>query len=180
MERNNFLVGIDCITYNHRNYIVDAMNGFTMQQTNFPFVAVIVDDASTDGEPEVINNYLEEYFDLSPESEARQWENEEACYVYARHKENKNCYFAVVFLKTNYHSKGKSKDIHTDQWLSEVKYIATCEGDDYWTHHLKLQMQVDFLMKNTRIGLVYTDFDKLYQTIGKQELQVNITCISLV
>lgn len=156
MESNtNFLVGICCVTYNHRNYIVDAMNGFTMQQTNFPFVAVIVDDASTDGEPEVINNYIEENFDLSLKSEACQWENEEARYVFAQHKENKNCYFAVVFLKTNYYSQNKSKNIHTDQWLSDVKYVALCEGDDYWTNPNKLQVQAEFMESHTDYSMCF-------------------------
>lgn len=167
MEGKNFMVGIRCLTYNHRNYIIDAMNGFTMQQTNFPFVAVIVDDASTDGEPEVINNYLEEYFDLSPESEARQWENEEACYVYARHKENKNCYFAVVLLKTNYYSKKKSKDNLFDQWLSDVKYIALCEGDDYWTHPQKLQSQVDFMENHNGFMICFHKVGVLMQPTGE-------------
>lgn len=157
-ELPNFLVGISCMTYNHHDYIQDAMNGFTMQQTTFPFVAVIVDDASTDGEPEVIRNYLENHFDLSPESEARQWENEETRYIYARHKENKNCYFAVVFLKTNYYNQKKSKKIHTDQWLSDVKYIAWCEGDDYWTYPQKLQKQINILEKDSLITLVHTAF----------------------
>lgn len=144
-EVSEFLVGINCITYNQHAFIVDAMNGFTMQQTNFPFVTVIVDDASSDGEPGVIQKYIGEHFDLSSESETRQWENEEARYVYARHKDNKNCYFAVVFLKTNYYSKKKSKSVHTNQWLNDVKYIAICEGDDCWTDAHKLQLQVDFM-----------------------------------
>ena len=130
-ELPQFLVGIKCckcMTYNHHDYIVDAMNGFTMQQTTFPFVAVIVDDASTDGEPEVINNYLKEHIDLSSTSGAKLWENDEARYVFAHHNQNPNCYFGVVFLKTNYYSQKKSKDPHIDQWFNEVKYIALCEG----------------------------------------------------
>lgn len=60
----NFTVRIKCITFNHAPYIVDAMNGFCMQKTSFPFVVVIQDDTSTDGEPEVIKQYLQEHFDL--------------------------------------------------------------------------------------------------------------------
>ena len=45
---SNYTVCIDCITFNHAPYIVDAMNGFCMQKTNFPFVAVIIDDARTE------------------------------------------------------------------------------------------------------------------------------------
>ena len=64
MNNNNFLLYTRCMTYNHSSYIVDAMNGFCMQKTTFPFVNVIVDDASTDGEPEVIEQYLQENFNL--------------------------------------------------------------------------------------------------------------------
>ena len=65
MEYPKFKVTVSCMTYNQSKYITDAMNGFTMQQTSFPFVCTIVDDASTDGEQEVIRRYLEENFDLS-------------------------------------------------------------------------------------------------------------------
>ena len=44
-----YKVYVRCFTYNHASYIVDAMNGFAMQQTEFPYVCIIVDDASTDG-----------------------------------------------------------------------------------------------------------------------------------
>ena len=63
-EKYKYLVCVHCMTYNHASYITDALNGFTMQQTTFPFVCTIVDDASTDGEQEAIRNYLEASFDL--------------------------------------------------------------------------------------------------------------------
>lgn len=63
-ELYKFKVRVYCSTFNHSPYIEDAMNGFCMQETNFPFVAIIIDDASTDGEPEVIKQYLQEHFDL--------------------------------------------------------------------------------------------------------------------
>ena len=68
MNRPNFLVKVKCITFNHSKFITDAMNGFCMQQTDFPFVCCIVDDASTDGEQQVIKEYLQQNFDLSEES----------------------------------------------------------------------------------------------------------------
>ena len=66
-----FMVQVSCRTFNHANYITDAMNGFTIQQTNFPYVCTIVDDASTDGEQEVIRQYLQEHFDLEDKSVVR-------------------------------------------------------------------------------------------------------------
>lgn len=154
----DFLVGVRCMTYNHHAYIEDAMNGFTMQQTTFPFVCVIVDDASTDGEPDVILRYMNDHFDLAPESGARQWDTDEARFLYARHRQNPNCYFGIILLKTNYYSQRKSKEHLMTQWLSDVKYYALCEGDDYWTDSNKLQKQVDILEKDPQVMLVHTAF----------------------
>ena len=56
----NPLVQVRCITFNHASYIEDAMDGFCMQETDFPFLCTAYDDASTDGEPEVIINYKTE------------------------------------------------------------------------------------------------------------------------
>ena len=56
---------ITCATYNHASYIEDAMNGFCMQKTNFPFLAIIFDDASTDSEADVIRKYLNDHFEMS-------------------------------------------------------------------------------------------------------------------
>ena len=71
MEPNKYMVCTRCFTYNHAPYIVDALNGFTMQQTTFPFVCTIIDDASTDGEQEVIKSYLKEHFDLEDKATVR-------------------------------------------------------------------------------------------------------------
>ena len=62
LPTTTYKVRIVCNTYNQALYIKDTMDGFCMQTTNFPFVAIIVDDASTDGEPEVIRRYLQEHF----------------------------------------------------------------------------------------------------------------------
>lgn len=148
------LVAIRCITYNHAPYIEEAMHGFTMQETNFPFVAIIADDASTDGEQDVINNYLNEYFDMTS---ARQWENDDAYFIEACHQENKNCWFVVVLQKYNFYQIGKSAKFLIAEWLDSAKYIALCEGDDYWIVEDKLQKQVDFLENNDEIGMVYTN-----------------------
>lgn len=56
---SNFLVSIRCTTYNQSSYINDALDGFVMQQTSFPFLALVVDDASTDGEQEVIVKHVD-------------------------------------------------------------------------------------------------------------------------
>ena len=150
------LVAIRCMTYNHAPYIVNAMNGFCMQQTNFPFVAIIVDDSSTDGGQDVIKNYLKDHFDVS---NAHQRENDDAYFIEVKHKDNQNCWFAVVFLKYNFWQAKKQKDTLIAEWQDPAKYIALCEGDDYWINENKLQEEVEFLDNNPDYGLVYTDYD---------------------
>lgn len=159
MNYPDFLVYIDCITYNHASYIEDAMNGFCMQETTFPFVAAIIDDASTDGEQNVIKRYLEENFDFSEKAVARKWETDDAYFIYAQHKTNKNCYFAVVLLKYNFYQLKKDKKPLISEWTDNTKYVAFCEGDDYWTKKEKLQTQVDFLEQNPNFSMCFHTVD---------------------
>lgn len=144
-SENKYMVCARCLTYNHSNYIKDAMDGFVKQQTCFPFVCTIIDDASTDGEQEVVEKYLEDNFDLSDTSVAYEKEEDYGHVVFARHKKNQNCFFAVVFLNENHYSQRKPKSQYLERWTDDAKYIAVCEGDDYWIDPLKLQKQVDIL-----------------------------------
>ena len=143
MENAQFMVHTICLVYNHENYINDAMNGFCMQQTTFPVVSVIIDDASTDHTVDVLNQYLKDHFSLD-EPDAVDKETGFGHVTFARHKSNANCFFAVICLKENHYSKAKSKYPYYEEWAN-TKYVAICEGDDYWTDPLKLQKQVDFL-----------------------------------
>ena len=145
MERNNFMVFVSCMTYNHSLYIEDAMNGFCMQNTTFPFVCVIIDDASTDGEQEVILKYLRNHFEMEDPSIIKIEETDDFKMFYTRHKSNLNCFFVTYFLKNNHYSRKKTKKHYTEKWRNNTKYIAICEGDDYWTDSNKLQKQVIFL-----------------------------------
>ena len=142
---NMYKVCISCFTYNQARYIVDTMNGFVMQETDFPFVATIVDDASTDDAPQVISRYFEEYFDINDSSTAFQEETDYGKVLFARHSINKNCYFAIVLLNENHYQRKKRKTLYLSRWRDNAEYIAPCEGDDYWTDPLKLQTQVEFL-----------------------------------
>lgn len=117
------LVSIVCTTYNHEKYIGEAIESFLMQETNFPFEIIIHDDASTDRTPEIIREYENKYPDI----------------------------IRPVYQKENQFSKGIRGNRITIKFLSSLiqgKYVATCEGDDYWTDKNKLQKQVDFLEKN--------------------------------
>lgn len=157
---DNFLLGIRCYTYNQSQYITDALNGFTMQQTTFPFVAMVVDDASTDGEQDVIAAYVEEHFVTHNSDIAYKKETDYAHITFAKHKTNENCYIVVLYLKENHYSKKLSykKLEYLSEWRDTTKYEALCEGDDYWIDPLKLQKQVDFLEENPEYGLVHTKF----------------------
>ncbi len=159
-KQNNdiFWLGIRCYTYNQSQYITDALNGFTMQQTTFPYIAMVVDDASTDGEQEVIAAYIEEHFDTQNSDIAYKKETDYAHITYAQHKTNKNCYIVVLYLKENHYQK-KPKLPYLSQWRNNTKYEALCEGDDYWIDPLKLQKQVDFLENNPEYGMCYTNFN---------------------
>ena len=140
-QEYEFKVCTYCTTYNHAPYIVDAMNGFVMQKTTFPFVAIINDDASTDGEPDIIRNYLSDHF-CEP---FRKEDTDEYSLICAKHRQNQNCFFVVFLLKYNHYSIKKDFYSYWTEWLDNSKYHAVCEGDDCWIRPEKLQLQCDFL-----------------------------------
>lgn len=160
-----YMVYVRCLTYNHAMYIEDTLNGFAIQQTDFPFVCCIVDDASADGEQSVIRRYLEDNFVLDHDN-VRLEETVDYKMIFARHRENKNCYFAVYLLKYNHYGK-KSKFQYLKEWDDKSKYFAMCEGDDYWTSPNKLQKQVAFLETHPEYSLCVHDFKKYIQNENK-------------
>ncbi len=127
-------VYVNCMTYNQAGYILDALDGFCMQKTLFPYICGVVDDASTDNEQKVIRKYLEDYFSISEEDKADDYTR-----LFAQHKINKNCFFVVIFLRYNHYSIKKSKQTYISEWKKRAEYIAICEGDDYWIDPLKLK-----------------------------------------
>lgn len=143
-EYKAYLVGVRCMTFNQAQYITDALDGFVMQKTVFPYVCMIVDDASTDGEPDVIKNYLDGNFDRQDSAGSFEKKEEYGQLLFARHKINRNCHFAVILLKENHYCQRKNKLAYFERWI-DARYIALCEGDDYWTDPHKLQMQVDYM-----------------------------------
>lgn len=163
-----FQVRVSCATFNQTQYITDALNGFCMQQTSFPFVCTIFDDCSTDGEQEVIRQYLQEHFDLEDNSIVKNEETDDYMLTFARHKTNENCFFAVYYLKYNHFSIGKNirKDDYCKEFIEQATYIAFCEGDDYWIDTLKLQKQVDYLKLHPECGLVCGYAHHLNQLTG--------------
>lgn len=119
------LVSISCITYNHGSYIRECLDGFLMQETTFPFEILIHDDASTDDTASIIREYEQKYPDnIKP-----------------------------IYQTENQYSKRVSISATFNWPRAQGKYIALCEGDDYWTDPLKLQKQVDFLEENGEYSL---------------------------
>lgn len=126
------LVAIKCMTYNHEPYIKQCLEGFIMQKTNFRFVAIVHDDASTDGTADIIKEYGEMYPNI----------------------------IKPIFEKENQYSKGDGslrKIMDKAVYDSNCKYVAMCEGDDYWTDPYKLQKQVEYLEHNKECSLCFHD-----------------------
>lgn len=184
----DFKVRINCMTFNHAPYIVNAMNGFCIQQTAFPYVAIIIDDASTDGEQEIISDYLHEHFDLEENNVARKEETTDYALTFARHKDNKNCFFAVFLLKYNHYSIKKEKWPYYLDFAKTPKYIALCEGDDYWTAPDKLQKQYETLETHPectialhRVQVVRADGTRIEgNTIPKTDMMTDTDRVTLL
>ena len=153
-----FKVVTRCYTYNHSSFIIDTMNGFAMQETTFPVISCIIDDASTDGTQEVIRQYLVTHF----QEPYRKIETNDFNLICCRHKNNTNCFFAVFFLKYNHYRIKKPKLAYLAEWRDEAEYEALCEGDDYWIDNNKLQIQADFLDANGGFVMCYTKCKRYY------------------
>lgn len=121
-------VSIICNTYNHVDYIRKTLDSFLMQKTTFKFEILIHDDASTDGTCEIIKEYEEMYPNI----------------------------VKPIYQKENQFSKGSHITTTYQIPRAQGKYLAFCEGDDYWTDNNKLQVQYDFLEKNSLyVGCVH-------------------------
>ena len=150
--KQEYKVLVRCFTFNHSKYIVDALKGFIMQQTDFPFVCVVVDDCSTDGEQDVIKAFLNRECKME---DAEHYDNEIAEIIVVPHQKNVNCTMAVYFLKENHYSQKKDKSIYLNPWREKCKYEALCEGDDYWIDPNKLLIQVTYMDKFPSCSLCF-------------------------
>lgn len=169
-EQEKYAVCVRCMTYNQSKYIEDALDGFCMQETSFPYVCLIVDDASTDGEQEIIAQYLTRNFDVNDTLTSRKEETDDYLLSFVHHSKNMNCYFAVLFLKYNHWGK-KSKLPYYKEWMDSSKYTAICEGDDYWIDSSKLQKQVSFLEDNPDYLMCYGRCFHYYQNTNKLSMR---------
>ncbi|MBS5527840.1 MAG: hypothetical protein KHX42_06760 [Prevotella sp.] len=162
----DYTVLVRCFTFNQSKYIEDALNGFVMQQTTFPFVCLVVDDASTDGEQEVIKSWMERECNMVA---AKYIDIPTTNIIIVPHKTNKNCTMAVYLLKENLYRQKERKIQHVAPWREHCRYEALCEGDDCWNNSLKLQKQVEYMDGHPNCVLVHTDFDRENVLTGKLE-----------
>lgn len=130
---NDIMISINCITYNHEKYIKDALEGFLMQKTNFKYEILIHEDASTDNTANIIKKYEKKYPKI----------------------------IKPIYQKENQFSKGIKINFEFNYKRSKGKYIALCEGDDYWTDPYKLQKQVDFLEDHKEFSICFHSVEKI-------------------
>lgn len=145
MKCNEPLVSICCTTYNHVKYISDAIEGILMQNVSFPIELLIHDDASTDGTTDVLKKYIKNHSDL----------------------------IIPIFQNENQYSKGMKPWPYFVFPRARGKYIALCEGDDYWTDPSKLQKQVDFLENNKSYNVIYHKVKSIENNITKNYIWNN-------
>ena len=124
------LVSIVTLAYNHGKYIRQCLDGFVMQVTDFPFEVIIHDDASTDDTAEIIREYERKYPNI----------------------------IKPIYQTENQYSKGVA--IGTTFLYPKVqgRYIAECEGDDWWTDPNKLQKQVDYMESHPKCSMCCTNY----------------------
>lgn len=116
------MVSIWCLTYNHVNYIRDALEGFLMQETDFSYEVVVYDDASTDGTSDIVIEYSQKYPDII---------------------------HAIVAKENTYHNSKRAQIIlDLKRKYLRGRYIAHCEGDDVWIDCYKLRLQIEYMEKH--------------------------------
>lgn len=148
----DYKVFVHCNTFNQSAYIKDALNGFVIQQTNFPFVCMVMDDCSTDGEQQILLDWMSKECDMT---NTREFDIPDSKVVIAQHKTNNNCTFAFYLLKRNTWKERKVRLAIYNPWRSLCEYEALCEGDDYWTDSLKLQRQYDYMENHKECALCF-------------------------
>lgn len=138
------LVSVTVATYQHVNYIKKCLDGILMQETDFPYEIVLGEDGSTDGTQEICKKYAEKYPDKIR--------------LFIRNRE----------LSQFVNSDGKIIRFNGiwNRMSSRGKFLAWCEGDDYWVCPLKLQKQFNILNNNDEIGLCYTRATVFNQQTG--------------
>ena len=128
MEREP-LVSVLCTAFNHGRFIRSALEGFVSQRTDFPFEVIVHDDASTDDTASIIREFADRYPDV----------------------------IKPILQTENQYSKERGKVTRIVHAAARGRYIATCEGDDYWVDPEKLRDQVALLEREPGLSGCFTD-----------------------
>lgn len=134
----NILVSICCTTYNHEKFIEQTLLSFLNQKTDFSYEILIHDDASTDRTVSIIEKYHNKYPEI----------------------------IKPIYQKQNKYSQGIAVNEY-NYGRAVGKYIAFCEGDDYWTDILKLQEQIDYMEKDSECSVCVHASQKINAETGK-------------
>jgi glycosyltransferase involved in cell wall biosynthesis len=127
---NEIVVSVLATAYNQERWIARALESIVMQKTNFPIEILVHDDASTDKTADIIREYEQKYPRLIKP-------------IYQTKNQFSQGHFPIFLLSEK--AKGK--------------YLAICEGDDYWTDPLKLQKQVDLLEAHPECSMAVAKTD---------------------
>lgn len=128
----NVLVSVCVQTYKHGAFVAECLDGILMQQTTFPFEILLGEDDSPDDTRKICRDYAEKHPDKIR--------------LFLHQRENN--------IKVGGKPTGRF-NFSYNLYSAKGKYIAFCEGDDYWTDPLKLQMQVDFMEANASYSLCF-------------------------
>lgn len=140
-------VSVYCLAYNHEKYIRKCLDGFVMQK-GVRFEAIVHDDASMDNTAEIIREYAQKYPDI----------------------------IKPICQKENQYSKGINiRDTYILPAASG-KYLAICEGDDYWTDPYKLSKQFDYMEKHPQCGICVHEAVKHNCSTGADSLVTGEDC----
>ena len=131
---SNVKLSIRLMTYNHADFIEDALKGIDQQQTNFDFEVVIGDDFSSDNTLQLVKDYPFTNSNITVNILERKRGD-----AYDKERQIRGRLYNFINIIDN----------------CQGKYIALLDGDDYWTDPLKLQKQVDFLESNSEYNLVF-------------------------
>ena len=127
-------------TYNQEKYIIQAIDSFLSQKTNFQFKIVISNDNSTDNTGKILKEYKNKYPDI----------------------------FEIIENKKNLGAM--QNFINTLSNIKDTEYVALCDGDDFWTDENKLQKQVDFLDNNKDFNICFHKSKLFYQNNEKESI----------
>lgn len=142
---NNIVLSICCITYNHKDYIENALKSFLNQKVRFDYEIIVHDDASTDGTTQLLIKYQKKYPNI----------------------------VKPIYQTVNQYSKGTNIFINHILPNIKGKYVAFCEGDDFWCDKLKLEKQVDFLDQHPDYSACVHNTSIWDQETGKKDKKIN-------